>query len=489
MPPGSAAAAGRWPTSRTASRPARTSTGSRPIARSTWRAATGMPPGSTAGPSSWPGSTPRPPTRSTAGSSATRTASRRARSRRPPATSCVRILPPTTTDDLVTGLRLAQAELHALGITSWQDAHVRPEEEERAYVALAGSGELTARVVGALGWDELRGADQIDELVERRARTAAPRYRPTSVKFFADGVLENFSGALLSSYLGRDGRPTGDRGRSLIEPEAFGQYVAQLDALGFQAHVHAIGDRAVRETLDAVAVARRANGPSDTRPHIAHIQLVDPADVERFRRARRGGQRPGRLGRPRGSARVPDPPLPRPGARRPGLPVRLAAARRGAAGDGLGLERLHRRSRCSRSRSRSTGSATSIAGRSRRSCPASGSGSTTRSRPSRSDRRGSTTSRRRSARSRSASRPTWSCSIATCSTGRPARSARRGWWPRSSTASRSTRRPGSRAERLPPRTGPSRASVRHGRMTMSIRRRMSVVGGMGPGDDAHAPRN
>src|SRR6185436_6411699 len=88
----------------------------------------------------------------------------------------VRIRPPTTTDDLVTGLRLAQAELHALGITSWQDAHVRPEEEERAYVALAGSGDLTARVVGALGWDELRGADQIDELVERRARTATPRY-------------------------------------------------------------------------------------------------------------------------------------------------------------------------------------------------------------------------------------------------------------------------------------------------------------------------
>ena len=61
-----------------------------------------------------------------------------------------RLLPETTADEIVAGLRLAQAELHALGVTHWQDASVRPEFGEVAYTTLAGQGELTRRVVGAL---------------------------------------------------------------------------------------------------------------------------------------------------------------------------------------------------------------------------------------------------------------------------------------------------------------------------------------------------
>jgi predicted amidohydrolase YtcJ len=58
--------------------------------------------------------------------------------------------------------------------------------------------------------------------------------------------------------------------------------ITRLDAEGFQVHVHAIGDRAIREALDAIEVARKANGPSDNRHHIAHIQVVHPDDVPRF---------------------------------------------------------------------------------------------------------------------------------------------------------------------------------------------------------------
>ena len=192
------------------------------------------------------------------------------------------LLPENEPDELVAALRLAQAELHALGITNWQDAAVWPDDEI-AYSTLAGRGELTARVVGALGWDETVGAEQIDAIVERRGRTATPRYAPTSVKLFIDGVLENFTGALLEPYLDAAGRPTVDRGASLIDPDVLRSIVARLDALGFQAHFHAIGDRAVREALDAIEAARAANGPSDTRPHIAHIQLIHPDDLGRFR--------------------------------------------------------------------------------------------------------------------------------------------------------------------------------------------------------------
>ncbi len=193
------------------------------------------------------------------------------------------VVPDDTPADLEVALRLGQAYLHSLGITAWQDAIVRPAIEERAYVALASSGELTARVVGAMWWERHRGPEQIDEFVERRRATSIGRYRPTSVKLMMDGVLENFTGAMLEPYDDGDGGVTSNRGLSQIDPEGLRTWVPMLDALGFQPHFHAIGDRAVRESLDAVEAARLANGPSDTRPHIAHIQVIHPDDLVRFR--------------------------------------------------------------------------------------------------------------------------------------------------------------------------------------------------------------
>jgi hypothetical protein len=132
-------------------------------------------------------------------------------------------------------------------------------------------------------WDHDRGAEQIDEFVERRRATAIGRYSPTSVKLMLDGVLENNAGALLDPYLDGHGGLTENRGLLQIDPDGLKTWVPTLDALGFQPHFHAIGDRAVRAGLDAVAAARQANGPSDTRPHIAHIQIIHPDDIGRFR--------------------------------------------------------------------------------------------------------------------------------------------------------------------------------------------------------------
>jgi predicted amidohydrolase YtcJ len=194
-----------------------------------------------------------------------------------------RFLPDDTPADLEEALRLGQRHLHEFGITAWQDAIIEPHVEERAYVALAGRGELTGRVVGALWWEHQRGAEQIEEFVERRRATAIGRYAPTSVKLMMDGVLENFTGAMLEPYGDGHGGVTGNRGLLQIDPEGLASWVPALDALGFQPHFHAIGDGAVRASLDAVEAARRANGLSDTRPHIAHIQVIHPDDIPRFR--------------------------------------------------------------------------------------------------------------------------------------------------------------------------------------------------------------
>lgn len=197
-----------------------------------------------------------------------------------------RITPPATSADRLAALLHAQRHLHALGITAWQDALVgtflgMPDPSE-AYLTAARDGSLTARVVGALWWDRARGAEQIPELVERRAALSHGRFRATSVKLMLDGVAENGTASLLDPYLDKCGCATANRGTSFIDPARLPAYVTELDALGFQCHFHALGDRAVRDALDAVEVARKANGPSDTRPHLAHLQVVHPDDVPRF---------------------------------------------------------------------------------------------------------------------------------------------------------------------------------------------------------------
>ncbi|MER5547769.1 amidohydrolase [Streptomyces sp. NPDC002589] len=199
-----------------------------------------------------------------------------------------RLTPPATPADRLAALLHAQRHLHALGITAWQDALVGGflgmDDPAEAYLAAARDGSLTARVVGALWWDRERGAEQIPELVERRAALSHGRFRAGTVKLMLDGVAENGTAALLDPYLDRCGCATANRGKSFIDPSRLPGYITELDALGFQCHFHALGDRAVRDALDAVEAARAANGPSDTRPHLAHLQVVHPDDVPRFAR-------------------------------------------------------------------------------------------------------------------------------------------------------------------------------------------------------------
>lgn len=197
-----------------------------------------------------------------------------------------RIIPDPTAEDWRRALLTAQAYLHSLGITGWQDAAVDGPGRliSETYLAASQSGELTARVVGALWWDRTRGIDQIGELAARRAAASSGRFRATSVKMMLDGVCETFTASMLDPYLGEDGQPTGNRGIDFIDPELLPRYVTELDRAGFQVHFHSLGDRAVRLALDAVEAAQAVNGRSDNRHHLAHIQVIHPDDIPRFRR-------------------------------------------------------------------------------------------------------------------------------------------------------------------------------------------------------------
>jgi len=102
------------------------------------------------------------------------------------------------------------------------------------------------------------------------------------VKIMQDRVEENFTAGMIEPYRDSCGGQTANRGLSYVDAAQLRDVVTRLDAEQFQVHFHAIGDRAVREALDAVEAALAANGAGGHRHHIAHLQVMHPDDIPRF---------------------------------------------------------------------------------------------------------------------------------------------------------------------------------------------------------------
>ena len=193
-----------------------------------------------------------------------------------------RAMPADGPADIDRALLTAQEHLISLGITAWQDAAVDQPLHD-AYVRLASDGRLRASVRGAHWWEPEAGPGQLEGFEERRAQSVGT-YDAGSVKLMLDGVCENFTARMLLPYLDESGRATDNTGSDHIEPGEVPAIVTEVMRRGFQPHFHALGDAAVRGALDAIAAASVELGPTDLRPHLAHIQVVDPTDVPRFRR-------------------------------------------------------------------------------------------------------------------------------------------------------------------------------------------------------------
>lgn len=183
------------------------------------------------------------------------------------------------------GLLVAQDYVFSLGMVGWQDALLRIQDNGvdslDAYLAAVADGSLRAKVTSALWWDRTRGLEQLPDLIARRDRaaTVGERFRADTVKIMLDGIPENFSARLTQSYRDEHGHPTGNTGVTFVAPESLTEIARALDDAGFQMHFHALGDLAVREALDAVAgLPNRAR----LRHHLAHVQFIQPVDVQRF---------------------------------------------------------------------------------------------------------------------------------------------------------------------------------------------------------------
>ncbi|PRA12344.1 peptidase M38 family protein [Arthrobacter sp. MYb211] len=192
-----------------------------------------------------------------------------------------RMLPAPDKSHIRNALLEAQKFMHSKGITAWQDAAVgealgSPDAFEH-YLALDEQGLLTATVTGALWWHREQGLEQLELFRDRRSR-ARGRFRASAVKLMLDGVCENLTAAMTRPYVGHPQQ----RGMTLIEPEVLCDITRSLDAEGFDLHLHAVGDQAVRDSLSALELQARTGW--DPRHQIAHLDIIDAGDIAQFSR-------------------------------------------------------------------------------------------------------------------------------------------------------------------------------------------------------------
>lgn len=192
------------------------------------------------------------------------------------------LVPPPTAKDRQDAIAYTVHLFNSLGITSWHDAMlewkadgVSPDLD--AYQAIRDRGGLTVHTVMDIKWDNARGMDQVADIMKVSADARAKGLTANGVKFFIDGVIPQETAAMLAPYTGST-----SKGTPQIAPDRLAQAVTLFDAKGMQAHFHAIGDGAVREALDAVAAARKADGRTQMRPMLSHLNVIDPADQPRF---------------------------------------------------------------------------------------------------------------------------------------------------------------------------------------------------------------
>jgi len=188
-----------------------------------------------------------------------------------------KVLPEPTTEQWREALRRALRIMHASGITAAQEASGSLALLQ-VYRDLEGLNELNARIIVAMRADPTRGMEQVDSFVAWRTMFSSPRLRPTAVKIFEDGVIEARTAAMLAPYLDTKGN-AGEPNWPAERLDSLAQVLVDKD---FTIHVHAIGDRAVRLALDAIEQAEQGK-PRGTRRHqIAHLQVIDSADIPRF---------------------------------------------------------------------------------------------------------------------------------------------------------------------------------------------------------------
>jgi predicted amidohydrolase YtcJ len=211
-----------------------------------------------------------------------------------------KLIPAASPADNVKAAKAALDALRKQGVTTFLDAAAEAPSLE-AFATVQREGLLTARAHFAVlitppqGRDPKHAVASVKALARRYDQGKigpSPTLTVRNVKLFLDGVITApaSTGAMLTPYLSLQGAPANphwapspSRGPEVYFPAPIlGALLIELAGAGFEPHMHADGDRAVREGLDGIGVLRRQFPDRDIRAAIAHDEIVDPADFERF---------------------------------------------------------------------------------------------------------------------------------------------------------------------------------------------------------------
>lgn len=209
-------------------------------------------------------------------------------------------IPPDSDADVLNQGRAALAAIREQGITTFMDA-AAGEPHAKTFKALKDSGELTARVNLAINMDRdavsadpAKAVADVKALVsgiDQGAPVAAPGVNARVIKIFMDGVVNApaDNGALLTPYFTNTGTeavpnwvPGFNLGSLYYPPEVLKPLMIAAADAGLDMHLHATGERSVRQVLDAVENLRTQRPKADFRPAIAHDETVAVADYPRF---------------------------------------------------------------------------------------------------------------------------------------------------------------------------------------------------------------
>ena len=186
-----------------------------------------------------------------------------------------------TEDVVVEGTALVIDTLNAYGVTAAFDAGAIGYEEnlEKILARLEVGGDLTIRLVGSYrpsGPDDVSVA--VENAAEWRDTLKGKNYHYRFLKIMQDGTIEGRTAAMFEDYQGEPG----NSGESVFSEEEMGEMVVGAAGQDIDVHIHALGERAVHEALNAIEAARMAYPDSSTRYAICHIEVITDQDLPRF---------------------------------------------------------------------------------------------------------------------------------------------------------------------------------------------------------------
>ena len=193
-------------------------------------------------------------------------------------------LPEYPLDEMAGALDWSLRQVEEQGITTVKEAIVTPERM-RVYSELTRRDALRIHIKASLTWKSASAGSHEEEIkqIEGRQAFATDMLDPNFAKIMLDGVMMQYTSALLTPYPANQEIGDHHMGKLMLEPEQLARDVTMLDRKGLSIKIHATGDRAARVALDAIAAARRENGDSGLIHEIAHAGLIHPDDIPRFK--------------------------------------------------------------------------------------------------------------------------------------------------------------------------------------------------------------